>query len=596
MRLWALLAAVPLAACSIPDLEDVESKRTNNECSVDDDCGAGARCGAGICQATQSVFDSALLSITPSASDSGPASGARLLVPWSGLVRPSALDVELDPPTQLRAVVKAGKPGPGCAWEVAPDGSMPATVTFTPTVVPLGLSTKTYQATTLVVQGAGTTLTHEARLAVPAGEYDVYVQPATPSDEGACPAVPRVFRGHQVEPTQDIVALTLPADPPSRLSVDIRWLPPGATEGPSDSLEGWTAEMIEPVGGRVVSNRRRLDAAVPSSAHAGEVEYRFALDYSQEGGPYMGQELLRLAPPEGVTAPTMVWSRDGLEVLTAGEATLDLRTLPSRVVVVEGIVATAAGDPVPAEVIVSSLEVASLEAGLLASFSVPARAGDDGKFVVNLLPGKYRVVVEPDPLTGLTASSAEWEISATASFQAGRVVELAEQGAIAGSVVVSTPGKPPLAGASVQAFSSPSRSATQAFKAQIGVPPHVPRASNGFTTETGRFDLVADPGTFDLSVRPANDTGFAWLVRPRVTVPNAGLGTLRLPLPVVHQGVLTMGGQPLANARVGVYVFVGGASEGYVTDAERADGVLQVAESVTDDRGAFRVLLPSQLN
>ncbi len=599
MRLWVpALAGALGAACSIPDLEDVESKRTQNECTSDDDCGSAARCGAGICQAGLSVFDSVLLSVTPSSSDSGPASGTRMLVPWSGLVRPTTLDVAMEVPTKLKVVVKAPAPTDGtCEYEAAPDGSLPASVTFTPTVTPLGLSTKNYQATTVLVQGSSGDFTNELRLSLPAGEYDVYVQPTAPTSEEACPVVPQIVRSHRVEPTKDTVALTLPAAVPATLDVTIRWLPGDTSEGaPSQTLQDWTAEMIDPVSGRIVSTRETLLAATPSSLHGGEVEYALRLSYWQDAGAYMGQELLRLSPPDGVTAPTMVWSREGLEVLTAGQATLDLRTLPSEVVVVEGLVATSGGEPVPAAVTVSSLEVASLDAGLLASFTVPAEAGADGKFVVNLLPGKYRVVAEPDPLTGLPASSAEWDVAATSAFQAGRVVELADPGSIAGDVVVAMPGSPPLAGASVHAFSSPSRSASNAFKTQIGAPPYVPRASNGITSESGSFDLGADPGTFDLSVRPANETGFAWLVRPRVTVPNAGLGTLRLPLPVVHSGVLTMDGQPVVNARVGVYVFVGGASEGYVTAPEKADGVLQVAESVTGADGAFRILLPSALN
>src|SRR5690606_29437960 len=90
----------------------------------------------------------------------------------------------------------------------------------------------------------------------------------------------------------------------------------------------------------------------------------------------------------------------------------------------------------------------------------------------------------------------------------------------------------------------------------------LPRATSSFLSQDGSFEILADSGVFDLSVRPDVATGYAWLVVPNVPVGPAGtqassdLGTLRMPQPVRYTGgvsALSVGGGG-ANALIRAYI------------------------------------------
>ena len=607
--LISLAAALFGVGCTLPDIEDLEESRTQNECSEDSECGPGNSCSEGVCRAPESDFDTVLIAVTPSATDSSAAAGLRFLTTVGDFATaPGPLDIDLSLPTGVKGAVVTSEmvDSAECTpFQVGLDGSVAAELTFTPTERPLGLGAKSYSVSTTPTGSEG--ISHSYAASLPPGDYDVYVEPAQPDVNDPdptnwCPLAPQLLRGVNVPSAADPSAATqivVTAEPPASLTVTVRWPSVESTDAgtPAPSLEGWTADMLEPLTGKVISAPIKPLPAADFSTYEGEVQYQFTLFYAQQSGSAMGQELLRLRPPEGTTAPSMVWNREGLEVLQVGEATIDLRDFPSQTVDVEGVVETLGGQPIPASVTISSTEVESLGEGLLASFTVSAQAADDGKFLANLLPGSYRVVAEPAAETGLPATAVEdFQVGTAPTFQAGKVITLEDRGSIGGRVVASIPRSPPVSGAAVHALASPSKAALHAFKTQAGVAPHVPRATNGLTGKDGGFAVEADPGTFDLSVRPAAETGFPWLVRPRVSVPNQGLGRLELPLPVVHRGAVTVGGEPLGSARISVYVYVGGSSEGYVNNPEDADSVLQVAESVADENGQFEILLPASLN
>ena len=118
----------------------------------------------------------------------------------------------------------------------------------------------------------------------------------------------------------------------------------------------------------------------------------------------------------------------------------------------------------------------------------------------------------------------------------------------------------------------------------------------------GNFALSSDSGTFDFSVRPQAGTGFAWLVIPSLgvaTSPNSiagtSLGDLRSHLPVGYSGQVTVpgiGGVP--GALIRGYIYMSGGA--YTTDSTRADSVLQIAETRSDETGAYELLIPAALN
>jgi hypothetical protein len=86
---------------------------------------------------------------------------------------------------------------------------------------------------------------------------------------------------------------------------------------------GWLVDVVHPVTGEVLSNRATLQLHQPT---AGSSEYRASIAYSLvTGSDYtdMGQELVRLSPPEGEVAPVILMHRAGLEVFTPGQARIE---------------------------------------------------------------------------------------------------------------------------------------------------------------------------------------------------------------------------------------------------------------------------------
>jgi hypothetical protein len=114
----------------------------------------------------------------------------------------------------------------------------------------------------------------------------------------------------------------------------------------------------------------------------------------------------------------------------------------------------------------------------------------------------------------------------------------------------------------------------------------------------GRFFVRSDYGTFDLSVRPSQETGFAWLVQPsvEVTAPNQALpDDLQMTWPVVYEGTVNSSSVGrLPGALIRTYVYIGGDGE-VVSDPADATSVLQVAETRADDEGRYQLLLPSRV-
>ena len=107
-----------------------------------------------------------------------------------------------------------------------------------------------------------------------------------------------------------------------------------------------------------------------------------------------------------------------------------------------------------------------------------------------------------------------------------------------------------------------------------------------------------------MTVKPEPESGFAWLVKPRITVHpfeahNAvqGLSDFRLPLPVryhcrVESLVL---GSVVPDALIRAYVYLD--KDGALTsEAQEAESVIQVGEARANAEGEYELLLPSELS
>jgi hypothetical protein len=121
--------------------------------------------------------------------------------------------------------------------------------------------------------------------------------------------------------------------------------------------------------------------------------------------------------------------------------------------------------------------------------------------------------------------------------------------------------------------------------------------------DEGSFSVFADAGAFNMTVKPEPESGFAWLVRPNISVlpfsldrAEQALSDMRLPLPVRYHGSvnsLVLGGVvPEALIRAYVYLDEKGA---LTADAAAARAVIQIGETRADADGEYQLLLPSEL-
>jgi hypothetical protein len=237
-------------------------------------------------------------------------------------------------------------------------------------------------------------------------------------------------------------------------------------------------------------------------------------------------------------------------------------------------------------------ELRAVGAGTVAAFERVVEADSSGQFEVDLLPGTYRVIATPMPDTGLATAEAIWEIAAGKGVQAGKVVELGPSPILAAEVTDFTGS--PVAGVAVQAAANPVSTYSDVLDRALGEIPVVPRAQGTVSKDDGAFEVMCDPGTFDLWVRPESSSGFAWFVRPGVEVsaPGVDLGAIDLPLPVEYHGILgSSDAAVLPSALVRAYAYLDGVK--LTNDPSKASAVIQIAETRADELGRFSLLLPA---
>jgi hypothetical protein len=624
-RSWALPLIIATSGCSVSLADSAEQDRDSVEqlCETDEDCGEEATCFEGTCVGGNTIFDTVLVEIAvPNAPAAGAYGGTRYLRTLSGLPSDGGrLDLDLSPSTVVKLEVSAPPCEDATGERVAREGgacpaettslrsctfdlaATPLEVTLTPIAWTQGLSTLRYS--TISECSDDDCAAVDLQLSVPPGEYDVYLRqdPAAEPPEGICPIVPEIF---SLDVPADVqLAVDYELTPASRLDVEVRWPLEG---NHSADLEEWMIDMLDPRSGRRVSTTVVLG---PATVDSGVATYTAEIDYVPTADVLSGSELVRMRPPEDEIAPTIVMERSALE-LFRGPAVVDQFTSLPDHVEVDGLILarTSADDPgqlhsVGGTVTLVATALEGLPPGVLASYRVTVQAEDDGSFTALLLPGTYRArVVPPSDCSDVIACApdelvcecplaatevTDFVVAVQPYLQAGKTVELEWQARLAGQV--STAAGSPAVGADVLAISVPQR--PTALEVALGLEAFVPRASSGQSDASGRFELFADPGSFNVSVRPDSGLGLAWLVRPNVSV-SSGSGSLELvlPLPVSYSGEVRVAGATgddhaiVPNATIRAYVPI---------DAETNGAVVQVAEAESNEAGEFQLLLPTSL-
>jgi len=616
MKRWFLLAPLLslVCACDVASVREAPSAIAHNQCQSAADCGGGS-CVDMQCRTNTGTLQTVLFEVTPPADNSAIA-GLQFLVPKD--VSDGQGSLELGQIAQVSGRVTAMKRSctalfgdAGNELVATRDTSMPAQLSLVPATNKLGL----YSPRAIVQSEVSSDATYFGfSVSVPPGFYDIYVEPKRQPDQ-SCPIPPQLLLKQEIKAGLLQLGIDLPE--PSMFEFHVSWQSEGET------LDGWVVDMLDPVSGRVISNRVPLTVA--SKTDDGKTDYRATLAYSSVTGVgaaslQQQDQLLRLSPPDGLAdtdaKPTIFMARSALGLFKPGSGTLTgFSSLPAPVRVFGQVTSVGQIDPgkvgpqpVAATITLAATEITGLDRGVLASFVRTVTVSDNGKpFEVYLLPGKYRVSTVPllsiDPSrtndTTFAADVRTWTVPSSPEVQQGKLIELSRSLAVFGQVLDAS--GDPVATAQVQAAPSPqSLSQPDYLLESLDGSPFVPRATASEVTSSGNFALKTDPGTFDITVRPNANTGFAWLVMPNVEVraPNGlGLGSVSMPLPVPYRGTVTMADSAdvVPGALVRAYIYVKDGA--YTTEDDlSAQSVLQVAETRAGKDGVFDVLIPAQLN
>jgi hypothetical protein len=216
------------------------------------------------------------------------------------------------------------------------------------------------------------------------------------------------------------------------------------------------------------------------------------------------------------------------------------------------------------------------ELGLEGSFAGSATTDAEGRFGVELLTGYYSIAVTPpedaeniwgvliaESLVGEEVSSTEALVVPSQIGLRGWVTTFRDE---------SAPGVTILARARMSE--------------DLGA-----RSQEAVSNALGAFAMSIDVGLYDMHVKTAPESGYAWLVEPELVMsPESGdsVRAYRLDPPIpVHGVIRTSDGEVVPNALVRAYVLT--AAEGAPSRS------VQVAETESGEDGSYRLLIAPRL-
>ncbi len=585
-------AAAALSACAINYDDGLTSLTPANTCASDADCAANASCSGGSCIGTHVDLSDLIVQVRPNAGASYGASTS-FVIPvnrsFAG-VKDAAFDVNYPIDLPAPVTIKAGTVHLDYASTCYGDAktSVPATITFDRASTLAGFRSDSYTVT--AAKKSDTSSKYEFDASLLPGKYSVYIQPEI-VDPSCDDPPPPVFY-----PSQEIGAATDGTDwtviKPTKLT--------GNIESPDGGdLTGWRLDIVEPSGGRVISTTQTLKQGMV--AFAVNVSLSFVWN-DRSVSPY-----IRLRPPAGEARPSVYWGLvESLGSQSNAEVHLSLANLHIDPREVEIQVQDPENKGVFSSVQIQSVKLSG-DVQMNSAYAVDVPQTDlQGVFKLRLPPGTYQFRATPlgDPTlaTGdmdLVVPALEPTVSGDPCF-CGRVLPVAKKVTVTGDVV--TPMLAPLSGATISL--NPSQpNAVNFWKRVVNAVdprPLAPRSEISATDETGAFGFRVDPGPSDLTVIPADQSGFPWLVRARVQVQassGAQLANLTLPNTALLRGTVTnpaTAADTLPTPAANVVV------EGWLP-VQNADGsppttVIQIGATTTDENGRYTLYLPTSIS
>jgi hypothetical protein len=588
LRSKLLLTAFAVAAsgCAIQYGDALLPDAPQNTCSADTDCATGAACVNQACISTKVDLSDLIVLVRPNSSASYGASTS-FIMPLNesfASIKGRPVDV-LHDITLLPAVqLNSGTVHLDYTSTCYPDSktSVPATVTFD-TLSPLAgfrFDSYTVKAEKKSTDASSKYLFDASLLP---GKYSVYIQPEIVP--GCLDQPPPVFY-----PSQEISAATDGTDwsviKPTHLGGDIQSPEVG-------DLTDWRLDIIEPFGGRVISTTQTLKQ--------GMVQLVVNVNLSFVWNDLTVSPYIRLRPPMTEARPTVYWGLvESLSSQSKAEVHLSVANLKIDPREVEIQVQDPDNNGVLSSIQVQSVTLSGdVKKNSAYAVDIP-QTDPQGVIKLSLPPGTYQFHARPLADDTLAAGDIDLIVPAVDPTMpgnpcyCGRVIPVAKKASFSGSVV--TPMGVPLAGATISL--GPSQPDAVNFWKRVvhAIDPRAltPRSELGLTTDSGEFSLHVDPGPSDLTVIPADQSGFPWLVRPRVQVLGASgvqLGELTLPNAAVLRGIVS---DPSAMPAANVVV------EGWLP-VQNADGsapttVIQIGSTTSDETGHYKLILPASIS
>jgi hypothetical protein len=590
------------AACSVDTLQPESRPAVVNSCKANTDCGNGV-CTDGACYSRSGEIDEVLLEIVPEATS--PFGGVSFLSMQDGLrrgVRNRAIQLSGPVTFPVQVLVNGESLHASCPYLRTGKPSVAARIHFirTGSVGGVSVAGLSNRFSVTVDTEPNTTGGFSKNVALVPGFYDIYAEPVAYPN---CQIAPKLWRGVDVARDGQIVGWA----PPATLELPKPITLNGRVTRQWGTLADWQVDVVDPLDEKVISTSAKLGATTDTSPVTNfEINFHppehfvTMLGTSSTNNRGATEPLIRLKPPKALasTVPTVYWDLAGLGGVVTAAVNLEVSSLPTpdQLVTVSGQVRGTTGVPVRATV--KFLNSTSKQG--LSIFGSAVTTDANGNYQAKLFHGEYRVIVIPDGATddGKAAPGAnlarEWALTVRqeiVGLEPTQVLDLAvlpvrfiDGMASAGrSGVVAQ-------GATLEAAPVVARSAG-VVRAVIDPAISPARASIPVSDETGKFRLVLDPGDYDISLRPAAASNFAWWILPRVTVfatdVPGHIGTLNPQLfyPVPLEGTITVSmpdktSQPLRNATVQAYA------------RSPRDSVVTVGITRTDDTGHYYVGLP----
>ncbi|MEZ4295793.1 MAG: dickkopf-related protein [Polyangiaceae bacterium] len=577
------LALAALSGCSIP-YSDLEEQQFNT-CGSDSDCAAGSYCAVvgenSTCVASSVDLDALVFEVRPAAGNGRLSLSSTLIDPGSFSAGDGTQVIHIDLKVPEYVNISPGRVFLPCAGDIP----VPARVVLKPVPSLFGLlEGQTYEA-------ASTTddLGNEAfAVSAPPGVYDIYLEPkpdlaATPD----CLSAPPIYLPQQT--LSKDTGFSLHAADPLLLTGTLKL-------SEKEDFTQWYLEVVEPKTGQVISESIQPEQV----GIALEVPFQLAFDWTAQKAY---TPIVRLRPPAGSAKPFILWSLDaialqGIDDTGKVPVKLDVSGIATQPRQVGGNVFHD-GQPVTATV---TLQSTSLSDDELTFFATVAETDSAGHFEALLPPGTYNVIARPhseDLGQGgsvLGTGAVTWDVAPGKDYFSGSSVMVPSATTLAGTV--SAPGGGP---AKVEVRLAPSRTGAVTYLGKALSAEIQPRPATT-VSEDGAFKVPVDSGKLDLTIVPPGGSGYPWLVRPRLLVPEVtpdaapappvvALGDLTLQNPVVVRGrIVDSAGFPLTGATLRAWIPVGGDLDG-----KAAPGAVQIGETVADVDGNYFLLLPPSI-